>query len=361
MDKKRLFLRILILMMLLLTGCGYAAPEKAVHQEMELIRKLDEDTIRSFVSYEDIRQSQSEPAKIGEETIDAVRLFFKNFKYRIRSSSVSEDRSFAVVNLNITNLDAKQLARDLCRSMIMESTAKEERGRQEGLASSFALMKKCLEENNYPLVTTEASVHLTNQDGVWVIQESAELEDALAGGLVTYLQDPYLLSPQEVLECTLSPFTGFSAEDWADYLDFNDVFNVGGEIAPELDRVLSEQIAAFFRYEISDVSQDGDNASADVAVSSLDLQGVLDKCRQKLLDYALTTESIRATDAQISQKAAEYLLQALKDNKDSSETDIQVSLFNNGHSWEAMLDETFADALLGGADTAVETLYPDSD
>ena len=34
---------------LLLCGCGYAGPEKAVRNELDLIQKLDEATIRSFV------------------------------------------------------------------------------------------------------------------------------------------------------------------------------------------------------------------------------------------------------------------------------------------------------------------------
>ena len=88
MRKRIFFLWMLLLTLFLLTGCGYAGPEKAVRQEMELIRQLDESTIKAFVSYEDIRLLHSEPQAIGEETTEAVKLFFKNFKYRIRSSSL---------------------------------------------------------------------------------------------------------------------------------------------------------------------------------------------------------------------------------------------------------------------------------
>lgn len=361
MDKKKLFLWMLLSAALMITGCGYAAPEKAVRQEMDLIQKLDESAIKSFVSYEDIRLSHSAPLEIGAETTEAVKLFFKNFKYKIRSSSVSDDKTTATVELDITNLDAKQLAKDLCRAMIRDSVTQEGSSQPEGLASSFALMKECLENNTYPLVTTSATVRLSNVNGVWVIQENVELEDALAGGLVSYLRDPYLLSPTEVLECTLEPFSGFSAEEWKNYLKLEDVFSTGSSLASRMDESVAEQIAEFFSYRIESVTEDNDTASASVTITSLDLPEIISQCRSSLLEYAQTTESIRATDEEISQKAAEYLLAALESNTQSTESTVSIALVNNGYTWEALLNETFSDALLGGMDGALENLYPAED
>lgn len=360
MDKKKLCLWMLIAAMLIINGCGYAGPEKAVRQEMDLIQKLDESAIKSFVSYEDIRLSHSAPLEIGEETTEAIKLFFKNFTYKIRSSSVSDDRTAATVELDITNLDAKQLAKDLCRAMIRDSIIQEGSSQPEGLASSFALMKECLESNDYPLVTTPATVHLANTDGIWRIQESTELEDALVGGLVSYLRDPYLLSPTEVLECTLEPFAGFSAEEWKNYLKLDDVFSTGSSLAPRMDEIVVKQLAEFFSFRIESVTEDNDTARATVSVTSLDLPEIIRQCRNSLLEYAQTTESIRATDEEISLKAAEYLLAALENNTRSAESTIPILLINNGYTWEAILDEAFSDALLGGMDVAVESLYVDT-
>ena len=36
-------------------------------------------------------------------------------------------------------------------------------------------------------------------------------------------------------------------------------------------------------------------------------------------------------------------------------------LVNNGYTWEAYLNETFSDALLGGMDVALENLYAAED
>lgn len=357
MEKRKLLLQILLLVSFLLTGCGYAAPEKAVRQELDLIQKLDEPAIRSFVSYENLRLNQSAPLTNDEETTQAVKLFFQNFDYRIRSSSVSGDLTSADVEVDITNLDAKLLAQDLCRAMIRSSVS--QNGTAGETVSSFALMKQCLEENTYPSVTTTITVHLVSRDGAWIIQEDAQLEDEIAGGLVSYLSDPYLLSPNEVLLCTLMPFSDFSAQEWSNYLQMDDVFGTGSDLAKELDAELAEQIAAYFSFEILNVTQDGSRASAAVQITSLDMPGVCAKCRQSLLDYAGTTASIRATDEEIAQKTAEYLLEALRENSASTVSAITVELINNGYTWEALLDENFSDALLGGLDASVAILYPD--
>lgn len=71
----------------LYTGCGYAGPEKAVRRELDAIQKLDENTITSFVSYEDVQSAAGQAVGSEPDATDAIKLFFKNFKYHIDSSS----------------------------------------------------------------------------------------------------------------------------------------------------------------------------------------------------------------------------------------------------------------------------------
>lgn len=341
----------------LLTGCGYAGPEKAVRQELNLIQKLDESTIKAFVSYEELQLSSGKSSDIGEETTEAVKLFFENFEYDIRSSSLSDDGNQAVVTVDITNLDAKSLAKDLCRIMITESCDGNELPRSPGLGYAFSIMKDCLENHSYEMVTTTATVNLVNKNDQWLIQESAQFEDQLAGGLATYLADPYLLPPQEVLDITLEPFRDFTGEDWISYLNLQDIFSLGTELSSEIDQLLASQIALYFDYQIASITQDGDHATAIVQITSLDLESVITHCREELLDYAQTTESIRATDTELAQKTSEFILEALTKNSSSVTNVIEIPLFNNGFTWEELPDESFTDALLGGVSDAVSLLY----
>ena len=61
------------------------SPSTAVSNELALIQELDEDTIRSFVSYENMMNTPSASSQIGPETTEAVNLFFKNFQYHLHS------------------------------------------------------------------------------------------------------------------------------------------------------------------------------------------------------------------------------------------------------------------------------------
>lgn len=352
MKNNKLFLLIFLCTSLLLTGCGYAGPEKAVKQELSLIQKLDESTIKAFISYEDIRISGSASAEVDPDAAEAVKLFFQNFKYKILSSSVSDDETTATVTISVKNLDAKALAKDLCLAMINASA----RQTDAATVSSFTLMKKCLEKNTYPEVKTEAVFHLTNQSGNWVIQESAELEDQLTGGLVSYLQDPYLLTPEEVLAATLEPLQTFDAQMWCEYLDLNDVFSTDSSVSEEIDLALADRLAEYYDYEILGSTQDDKTAYVEVKMSSLNLTEVMDQCRSALLAYAQTTESIRATDTELAEKTAQILLESLNACTSASETTLTVRMVNNGYTWEVLLDDLFSDALLGGIDTALETL-----
>ncbi|MGN0356017.1 MAG: hypothetical protein ACI4EI_13225 [Muricoprocola sp.] len=341
----------------LFTGCGYAGPENAVKQELDLIQDLDMDTIQALVSYKDLQVSENTSATAEETALEAIRLFFENFRYKIRSSSQDNKSHTAEVNVDITNLDAQMLAKDLCRSMVRASMDyKNSNTGQRDLTSSFTLLKECLENNTYPEKTTSAVIQLTEEDSVWSIQEDSQLEDDLVGGFVSYLSDPYLLTPEDVLSCALDPFINFSAEDWIQYLEIDDIFQVNNELADSLDQLLAEQLESCFDYEILNVTQDNNHAFAEVNLTSLDMDYITQSCVEPLLDYANSTESVRATEEEINRKTAEIIMSALESSTSSRSTVITMELWNTGQMWELSLDDSFSDALLGGMDDALEAL-----
>lgn len=357
MKQTAVFLLLASLSAFCLSGCGYAGPEKAVREELDQIQKLDEATIRTFVSYEDLQFSTGHASEIGDETTEAVKLFFKKFHYKIKSSTQNTSQHTATVVTEITNLDSQLLAKDLCRAIITDSYNYKKNGSaQKDLTSSFALLKECLESHTYPVKTTTVTIPLIEENGNWMIQESSELENQLVGGFVSYLADPYLLTPEEVLTCQLEPFTDFTAEEWKQYLSIEDIFGVGNEYADELDQLLAEQLEKNFGYEILNVTQDGTHAHVEVRIQSLDMDYVAEACVSPLLEYAQSTQSLRASTEEFDAKTSEILTNALKNNTSSRNTDIVINLDNNGSMWEVSLDDTFADALLGGLKDALETL-----
>lgn len=356
MKRHQSSLILLICSAFLYTGCGYAGPEKAVRKELDLIQKLDEHTITSFISYEDIQSASDDSADVTDAA-EAVKLFFQNFKYHIDSSSQSKDGTTASVTVSITNLDARELAVDLCKIMYQNTlTSQMTAADGDTIHSAFTLMKECLANNDYPSSTTTVTFQLTNQNDTWVIEENSQLENELVGGLIEYLSDPYLLEPDVVLDLTLAPFRDFTAEDWQNYLNISDVFAVGTDQADDIDQLLFQQIANFFDYEITDVVQDGDTAQVTVNITSLDLNAVIEGCLGPLRDYGASTESIRDSSEEFTQKTGEILLTALSENISSTVTPVKVSLYNDGHTWDPVLDESFTDALLGNLDEALTSL-----
>lgn len=357
MKQKTTKILLSLLLLLMLNGCGYAGPEKAVRQELELIKKLDDTTVKNFLDYESSRLTGSDTTEITEEAAAAVKLFFQDFSYRIRSSSVSDDETSASVVVEITNLDARALAKDLCRLMISRSTVTEDPAElQNSLSFSFELMKECLESHTYKPVTSSVTIHLIRQENLWQIQDNAELQDQLAGGLTSSLTDPYLLTPEEVLDIRLAPFCSFTGEEWISYLNIQDIFHLGTDLSSEIDAALAQQIAAYFNYEILSSTQDQDTAAVTVRITSLDLESVISESRTGLLEYAKTTESIRATDEELALKTSEILLNALVANERSAAKELSVTMINNGYTWETALGDEFADALLGGVSEAVNQL-----
>ena len=87
-----------------------SAPSAAVEQELELIRKLDETAITSYVSYENMMRSPSGSRSGTGNRPEAVKLFFQNFDFHLRSEEITDDT--ATVTVEIINIDTKALAKD---------------------------------------------------------------------------------------------------------------------------------------------------------------------------------------------------------------------------------------------------------
>lgn len=340
----------------LLGGCGKSTPEKVVTNELDLIQKLDEDTISSFVSYEDMMRGESENSSIEVETTKAVKLFFKNFSYKIEDVDTREKS--ATVQAKITNINAKELAHDLCMSLLHKTLGiLPDQEVPANMNDYFSLLDDILSENSYDLVTTEATFELAEAQTGWVIQETDTLEDQLVGGFITYLNDPELITPDEVTLTVFEDLDTLTPEQWIDYLDMADIFKTGSQLAAQIDLALATRIADSFSYEIGEAQVNSSQGTAviPVTITSLNMPAVMKVYRESLTQYASSTESIRASDEDVANKAGQLLLDALDTQTDTLQSQIQMELTNDGTGWEIVLDETYTNALLGNLEDGVAT------
>ena len=329
------------------------SPSTAVSNELALIQELDEDTIRSFVSYENMMNTPSASSQIGPETTEAVNLFFKNFQYHLHSEDVTDDA--ATVTAEIINIDTKALATDLCRALTARNLSISPKQKApETLNDYYALLKDTLENNKYELTASTAYFHLKRKKDIWVIQADTTLQDQLVSGFISWMNDPMLLSPEEVLTIYLNELSHLSAEGWREYLKMDDIFATNSEeYASAVDQTYSEKIAEYFSYTIESCTMDGDTATAKLTITSIDMPAILAMYKTKLLKYAHTTDSITSDDTGLSDATAQYLLETLQEDAVSAPIPVALTLTNDGHTWQLEITDELTNALLGNITEAL--------
>lgn len=333
------------------------SPSTAVGNELALIQELDEETIRSFVSYENMMNTPSKSSEIGPETTEAVNLFFKNFQYHLHSEDITDDT--ATVTAEIINIDTKSLATDLCRALTARNfSISPEHQAPETLNDYYALLKDTLENNKYELTASTAYFHLKRENDIWVIQADKTLQDQLVSGFISWMNDPTLLSPKEVLAIYLDEFVNLSSEGWIEYLKMDDIFSTHSEeYASAVDQAYAEKIAEYFSYTIKSCSVDGDLAAAKLNITSIDMPSILSAYKTKLLKYAHTTDSITSDDAGLSDATARYLLETLQEDAVPGIISVSVTLSNDGHTWQPEITDELTNALLGNITKALDTFH----
>lgn len=352
---------VILVVQLLLVGLLYQwnrqqmeRPSQAVLQELELIRALDEDTIAAFISYENLMNSNLASGEIGSDAAEAVRLFFENFTYSIHQETIDGDE--ATVTVQITNIDAEALARDLCTEILKNSVEIYPEDKPESTTNDYyCLLRDTLASNTYDTVVTTAYFHLQKIDGIWTILSDSDLEDELVGGFISCMNDPYILSASEVLEIHLDALRDLTADEWMDYLKVEDIFaTYNTEYYSLIDEAYIRQLTDAFACDILRCTENGSSAEAVIRVTSIDMTSVLAIYKEALLSYAGTTQSIRDDSVTFSNETSRMLLEALQGNTATTSTDVTITFSNNGYTWEVYFDEEFTDAVMGGMTEAIE-------
>lgn len=330
------------------------SPSAAVDSELRLIKELDETTIRNFISYENMMTSPSASTEAGPETSEAVKLFFKNFDYHLHSEEITNDT--ATVTVEIINVDTQALAKDLCRQLTARSISLTDREElPQTLNDYYILLRDTLNENTYGLTATTAYFQLKRENNIWVIQADETLQDELVSGFISWMNDPYLLSPQEVLQIYLDKFASLTAQQWLDYLGAEDIFSTySPSYYQDVDLAYGEKLAEFFSCTIDGCETEGDQATAALTITTIDMNSLLESYRERLLAYAHTSESITSTDAELADDTARCLLEAFREDAVPAQYTAAASLVNDGHAWRLEISQELTDAFLGNMDGAID-------
>lgn len=330
------------------------SPSQVVERELSLIADLDPDTIQSFVSYENLMNPHLASGAISNETAEAVDLFFHHFTYHIHNEQIEGNE--ATVSVNITNIDTRALAHDLCMQLHRDSAVLFPDTDSSSATDYYRLLRDTLSSNVYEETVTTAYFHLKKEEAGWTILADRQLEDELVSGFISYMNDPHILSAADVLSIHLDALDSLTAEQWAEYLEIEDVFaTYNTDYYQAIDAEYVRQLAEAYDYEILRCDEDGDTATAVVRVTGTDMTEVLSTYKEHLLAYAATTRSIRDDDIAVSNETARLLLQSLEDNTQTDATDVELTFRNNGETWEVYFNTEFTNALMGDISGAIET------
>lgn len=329
-------------------------PAQIVENELALIKNLDQDTIHDFVSYDTLLHSDFVTGTIDDEAAEAVSLFFQNFKYNVLQEQIDGDS--ATVSVNITNIDMEALAKDLCRELLKESVVVYPEENQKTIRDYYTLLRDTILENDYDTVVTTARFHLSLEESGWIIMADDTLEDELVSGFISCMNSPETLSPSESLSIHLDALKQLTADQWKEYLGIEDVFlTCNTDYYAQIDEEFVRQISSNFDYKIIKCSEEANTVTAVVRIKSIDMTHTLISYREKLLDYAASSRSIRDDAVTFSNETARLLLEALQETRETTSTDVDLSFTSQGGIWDIQFGPEFTNALMGNMEQAIDS------
>ncbi len=356
----KFLLPLLLLCAILFCGCTGKEEKKigdVVKRELDLLKHLDSDTTEKYISYQEIFPGDVEDAARSSEVDEVFSLFFQDFDYKILDTSISRDRKSAQVDLRLVTLDARALAEDFSRAQLRHEIAltasdDEDEDQTVTLADRYALLNQLLSSNKYSTVEHNCTLSLTSskKDGetVWEIKRTYTLENDLVGGLMNYLTDPDILSPEDTLLVYLDTLKNMSAKELSNYLNTDSIVNTEDSDKIKLANTLVEQIHNIFDYNIGEASVSGYHASVKAAITTFDSEAILSNYQSQLDAYLSSADAVIDGAQKRYDKSYKLLLDSIEANEKVKTVSTTFNLINDGASWKLEDAGTvFGQALFG--------------
>lgn len=356
----KFLLPLLLLCAILFCGCTGKEDKKigeVVKRELDLLKHLDSDTTEKYISYQEIFPGDIEDAAKSSEVDEVFSLFFQDFDYKILDTSISRDRKSAQVDLRLVTLDARALAEDFSRAQLRHEIAltasdDEDEDQTVTLADRYALLNQLLSSNKYSTVEHNCTLSLTSskkdKETIWEIKRTYTLENDLVGGLMNYLTDPDILSPEDTLLVYLDTLKNMSAKELSNYLNTDSIVNTEDSDKIKLANTLVEQIHNVFDYNIGEASVSGYHASVKADITTFDSEAILSNYQSQLDEYLSSADAVIDGAQKRYDKSYKLLLDSIEANEKVKTVSATFNLINDGASWKLEDAGTvFSQALFG--------------
>lgn len=359
-----------------------SSPSHTVRKVLGKIRTLDAETLQDYISREGGILTDDSSEENSDQIAGDLRAFTEHFRFRVLSENVSGDT--ARVTVRISNIDTRELARDVRLMLLGSEYQKQLLGgdpaADQGGMNVYTALRDCLENSDYPIKDTETTISLVRGSSGWEIQADRFLSNALVSGLISNMDDPYLLEPEEVLSSFLSRFSRLSHEEWLTFLGKSDVFATNSERAQEIDDAYADALSSCYSFRIGqkngETETESGPASAQVPensyggessggissetiyvdITSVNLPKVMHSVREDLLSFADSAESYERSDSEIREIAAADLIDAFQSDVSERDFLLSVAMVNDGNGWSIQDSGKITDAVLGGMNDAIAAL-----
>lgn len=316
--------------------------EKAITNDLDLLKNLDSETTLDYISYRELFPDAADNTELSNEVTEVFSLFFRNFDYEIRSITINQDHNTASADLKLTTLDADTLARDFMaaqlKNEIMDAAQQNTEEKPVSLEQRYLTLHSLLKNNTYRAVQEDSTITLINkgssQSPNWQITHTDTLENELVGGLITYLSDPDLLSPESTLDIYLKALQEMDVEEMSNYLGLESILNTSDSAKNAIASALVQQFHQNFNYQVTDTAINGYRAKVDTELTTFDSDSILSHYEDELNTYLASADAVIDGVQKRYNRSHQLLLDSIENNQDTTTVKASFHLVNDGVSWK---------------------------
>lgn len=367
---KRLLPLLLVILAVIGIGCSHVDKtdvEDVITNELDLLKNLDSKTTQKYISYKELFPDAAEKVKRSDEVKEVFSLFFRDFDYKILDIDVDKEKKTATAQIRLSTLDAHTLAKDFAASQlkqeILEAADADSQNTEEitiSLEERYLILNQLLKTQEYDVVESNCTIELNDKgekDEVWEIKRTYSLENDLVGGLMTYLSDPDILSPEDTLAVYLKTLKKMDMEEMSNYLGVESILNTSDTAKNAIASALVEQVHKNFNYNVTESKIEGYNAVVNTEITTFDSDAILSAYQKELDAYLSSPDAVIDGSQKRYQKSHELLLASIEANTATKTAAAAFHLTNDGVAWK-LKDES---SELGNAIFGTLTISPVED
>lgn len=342
---------LLVFAVSMIIGCSHS--EKAdvkgvITNELNLLKNLDSDTVQKYISYKELFPDATEKIELSREVEEVFSLFFQDFDYKILRIKVDKDKKEASASLKLTTIDAKALAKDYTVSHLKDailnaadSASHNTEEQSDSMEDRYLILNELLKDHTYKTVETDCTLTLQNNGTDkedWEIRRSHDLENSLVGGLITYLSDSDLLTPEETLTVYLNTLKTMDQDQMSNYLGLESLLTTSDSAKNSIASALVEQMHKTFDFKITDSDVESYHAVIQTEITTFDSDAILKAYQEELDEYLASPDAVIDGPQKRYNHSLELLLHNIEKNTGTLTHPAVFVLTNDGASWKLQDD-----------------------